>query len=157
MFVPYETTYPQAGWHEQRPVDWWRAVVESTHRLLADAPVDSGDIDCLAISGHSLGCVPLDADGRLLRESTPIWSDKRASNQADGFFEKIDPVKWYRLTGNGFPAAHYTAFKVLWYGDREPDLFRRTKNDHRHKGLHQLSAHRQDCHRLFVRLGHRRV
>ncbi len=127
VFVPYETSYPQTDWHEQRPADWWRAVVDSTHRLLADSPIDSGDIDCLAISGHSLGCVPLDAGGELLRESTPIWSDKRASVQADAFFEKIDPVRWYRLTGNGFPAAHYTAFKVLWYRDHEPDLFRRTK------------------------------
>jgi len=27
-FVSYDTTYPRSGWHEQRPEDWWRAVVE---------------------------------------------------------------------------------------------------------------------------------
>jgi hypothetical protein len=25
-FVPYETIYPRAGWHEQCPMDWWNAV-----------------------------------------------------------------------------------------------------------------------------------
>jgi xylulokinase len=77
----------------------------------------------LAISGHSLGCVPLDAEGRLLRTSTPIWSDKRAVAQTARFFEKIDPTRWYRLTGNGFPPPHYTIFKILWYRDCEPEMF----------------------------------
>ena len=125
VFVPYETAYPQPSWHEQRPMDWWRAVVESTHKLLAGGKVDPGDIECLAISGHSLGCVPLAADGTLLRDSTPIWSDKRPQVQVPRFFEKVDPARWYRLTGNGFPAAHYTVFKIMWYRDEEPALFRR--------------------------------
>ncbi|MEE8452443.1 MAG: FGGY family carbohydrate kinase, partial [Thermoguttaceae bacterium] len=124
-FVPYETHYPQAGWHEQRPTDWWQAVVESTHRLLDCDAVDPAEIECLAISGHSLGCVPLDARGELLRESTPIWSDKRPTTQVPQFFERVDPVQWYRLTGNGFPAPHYTVFKIMWYRDNEPELFSR--------------------------------
>ncbi|HYW78601.1 MAG TPA: FGGY family carbohydrate kinase, partial [Thermoguttaceae bacterium] len=113
-FVPYETLYPQAGWHEQRPGDWWQAVVESTHRLLECDAVDPKQIECLAISGHSLGCVPLDGQGNLLRESTPIWSDKRPTTQVPEFFEKVDPTDWYRTTGNGFPAPHYTVFKIMW-------------------------------------------
>jgi len=125
VFVPYETQYPRAGWHEQRPEDWWRAVVQSTKGLLAEPSVEAGQIECMAISGHSLGCVPLDAEGRLLRESTPIWSDKRPGSQVDEFFEKVDPVRWYRTTGNGFPAPHYTVFKIMWYRDHEPELFGR--------------------------------
>lgn len=124
VFVPYETTYPRAGWHEQRPMDWWRAVVESTNQLLANENVDAQAIECLAISGHSLGCVPLGADGSLLRESTPIWSDKRPNEQVDRFFEKADPAAWYRTTGNGFPAPHYTVFKIMWYRDNEPEMYR---------------------------------
>ena len=125
VFEPYETQYPQAGWHEQRPMDWWEAVVKSTNRLLAEKHVDPSEIECLAISGHSLGCVPLDADGNLLRESTPIWSDKRPTTQLANFFEQIDPDGWYRTTGNGFPAPHYTVFKIMWYRDHEPDMFAR--------------------------------
>ncbi len=124
-FVPYDTEYPQAGWHEQRPAAWWDSVVQSTRRLLAEDAVDPQTIRCLAISGHSLGCVPLDAGGRLLREATPIWSDKRPLGQAERFFERIDPVRWYRRTGNGFPPPHYTLFKILWYRDCEPEMFRR--------------------------------
>jgi xylulokinase len=126
-FVAYETQYPQPGWHEQRPEAWWESVVESTRQLLASTPVDRRSIRALAISGHSLGCVPLDAEGQLLRRWTPIWSDQRPVAQAAGFFERVDPVRWYRLTGNGFPSPHYTLFKILWYRDCEPELFGRIR------------------------------
>lgn len=124
-FVAYPTLYPQPGWHEQRPMDWWNAVVESTSRLLTQSGASAADVDCLAISGHSLGCVPLDSAGELLREATPIWSDKRPLDQARAFFERIDESRWYRMTGNGFPAAHYTVFKAMWYRDHEPEMFRK--------------------------------
>ncbi|MDR2345048.1 MAG: hypothetical protein LBE18_03190, partial [Planctomycetaceae bacterium] len=127
VFEPYETFYPAVGWHEQRPADWWNAVAKSTHRLLTEAKkqgINSEQISCLAISGHSLGCVPLDVDGCLLRETTPIWSDRRADSEASVFFEQLfDSGEWYRRTGNGFPAAHYTLFKILWYKNNEPEMF----------------------------------
>jgi len=124
VFVGYETFYPQASWHEQRPGDWWSVLVAATRQLLDRPCADAAAIRCLAISGHSLGCVPLDRDGRLLCEATPIWSDRRATEQTVPFFQQIDPAQWYRTTGNGFPAAHYTVFKTLWYRDHRPGLFR---------------------------------
>ncbi len=124
-FVPYTTQYPQVGWHEQRPLDWWNAVVESTRALLETSRVDKNDIVCLGISGHSLGAVPVDEDGSLLREETPIWSDIRAQKEAADFFTRVDPDEWYLTTGNGFPAACYTVFKVMWYQRHEPQMWKK--------------------------------
>ncbi len=121
-FVPYKTFYPSAGRHEQRPSDWWDAVVKSTAQLLQDAE-DAGDVECISFSGHSLGAVPIDNNGNVLRELTPIWSDTRAEKQAVDFFKKIDERDWYMTTGNGFPPPCYTVFKVMWYRDNEPDMF----------------------------------
>lgn len=124
-FVPYTTQYPQVGWHEQRPLDWWNAVVESTRQLMQSSGVDENDIACLGISGHSLGAVPVDKDGNLLRATTPIWSDIRAQKEVEDFFSRVDPDEWYLTTGNGFPAACYTIFKVMWYQRNEPEMWRR--------------------------------
>ncbi len=88
-FVPYQTYYPAQGWHEQRPLDWWQAIIESTRQLLQTTNIDKRAIVCCGISGHSLGVVPLDVHGNLLRESTPIWSDTRAAAQAAQFFEQV--------------------------------------------------------------------
>src|SRR6266498_4083715 len=124
-FVPYTTQYPQVGWHEQCPVDWWNAVVESTHRLMTSSGADKEDIVCLGISGHSLGAIPVDKDGNLLREATPIWSDIRAEKEVEDFFSRVDRTAWYLTTGNGFPAACYTIFKVMWYRNHEPEMFQK--------------------------------
>jgi xylulokinase len=124
VFRPYETLYPKPGRHEQRPSDWWDATVDAIRDLLQQTGVDPRSIRCIAISGHSLGCVPLDAEGNLLRQTTPVWSDSRPDVQPDRFFEHIDPISWYRMTGNGFPPPLYTAFKIMWYGDNEPDMYR---------------------------------
>ncbi|HLA80022.1 MAG TPA: FGGY family carbohydrate kinase, partial [Thermoleophilia bacterium] len=124
-FVPYATQYPQLGWHEQRPADWWDAVVSSTRTLLASSGVDKRSIVGLGISGHSLGAVPVDEGGNLLRDTTPIWSDIRAQAEVARFFETIDPDEWYLTTGNGFPAACYTVFKAMWYANHEPEMWGR--------------------------------
>ncbi len=126
-FVPYQTHYPDAGWHEQRPEDWWQAVVASTRELLSKTSVAASDVECLAISGQSLGVVPVDGAGKLLREKTPIWSDTRASRQSAAFFQKVDRRRWYLATGNGFPAECYALFKIMWYRDNEPDMFARVR------------------------------
>lgn len=124
-FVAYTTQYPHVGWHEQSPTDWWNAVVESTRQLMASSGVDKDEIVCLGISGHSLGAVPVDKDGKLLREATPIWSDIRADAEVKEFFSKVDPAAWYLTTGNGFPAACYTIFKVMWYRNHEQEMFQK--------------------------------
>jgi xylulokinase len=126
-FTSYDTEYPSEGWHEQRPADWWRAVVESTRDLFTDGSVARDEIGCFSISGHSLGVVPIDARGGLLREFTPIWSDTRAKAQARAFFEKVDRRTWYMTTGNGFPAECYSVFKIMWYQDTDPEMFRRVR------------------------------
>jgi xylulokinase len=124
-FVSYQTIYPNSGWHEQRPEDWWKAIVASTRTLLQGPRASAADVDCLAISGQSLAVIPLDAKGGLLRDSIPIWSDTRASRQTAEFFKKVNQDRWYMTTGNGFPAECYSVFKIMWYRDNEPDLFSR--------------------------------
>jgi xylulokinase len=125
--VQYETFYPAASRHEQRPLDWWAAVRESIGELLAAPGVDAGSVKAIALSGHSLGCVPLAEDGTLLQELVPIWSDGRAETEAEAFFTRFDRSDWYRKTGNGFPAPLYTIFKIHWLRNHAPDVFARAR------------------------------
>ena len=124
-FISYDTYYPAQGWHEQHPEEWWDAIVKSTRQLIEESGVDKEEITCCGISGHSLGTVCIAEDGTLLNPSTPIWSDGRATSQADAFFEHYDKDKWYMTTGNGFTPAFYTAFKLMWYRDTDPEMFSR--------------------------------
>ena len=124
-FEPYDTYYPKQGLHEQKPMDWWRAVVKSTSILMDKSGVEPARVRSCAVSGHSLGVVPLDSSGALLQDSIPIWSDSRAQEEAKAFFQAIDEDDWYLRTGNGFPAPLYSVFKLMWLKNNQPDLFSR--------------------------------
>ena len=80
-FFSYDTFYSSSGYHEQKPADWWNAIVKSTKLLLERSSVNKNNIECLAVSGHSLGAVPLLENGELLVTSVPIWSDSRAQSR----------------------------------------------------------------------------
>ncbi len=126
VFHAYDTYYPHASWHEQRPQDWWNAVVSSTRALLDSSRAEAESIRCFALSGQSLAVVPLDRAGNLLREYVPIWSDTRPAEQAQRFFEGVNPDEWYLTTGNGFSRETYSVFKIMWFREHEPEMFART-------------------------------
>lgn len=124
-FVPCDTLYPAPGFREQRPEDWWRSLVSSTRDVLGATGADPKDVRALAISGHSLGVVPIGRDHSLLEASVPIWSDGRAGREAAAFFGRVDERAWYLETGAGFPPALYPLFKIMWYRDRFPERYQR--------------------------------
>jgi xylulokinase len=122
----YPTFHPQAQFHEQSPSDWWNGLVASIQGLLGSGSIDGSKVEAIGVSGHSLGCVPIDKSGNLLLEKVPIWSDSRATSETHELFELIPEDDWYLKTGNGFPAALYTVFKVMWLRKNRPAIYART-------------------------------
>ena len=82
----YLTYYPNVDWREQRPSEWIDHIVKGTKELMQE--ISDVEICGVGVSGHSLGALPVDQDGRLLAEQVPIWSDARATKQVEQFFEK---------------------------------------------------------------------
>ena len=122
----YNTHYPGPALHEQRPADWWATMCASTAQLLTKPGVDPERICAVSLSGHSLGCIPVGKDGELLQQQVPIWSDSRATAEAEAFFTRIAETEWYLRTGNGFPPPLYTVFKIMWLKARAPEIFEKT-------------------------------
>lgn len=125
--VEYATTHPRAGWNEQRPQDWWDAVVGSVRTLLATSPQLRLRIVGIAVSGQSLGAVMLDRHDKPLGESTPIWSDTRAGAEAAEYFSRVDEESWYMTTGNGFTPLLYPLFKAMWLRTHQADAWASTR------------------------------
>lgn len=122
----YDTYYPQPGFHEQALDDWWSAVCGAIADLVAQLGQSSSNISAIALSGQSLALIPLDGKGASLTTHVPIWSDTRAQKESADFFSSEDEASWYQRTGNGFPAALYTLFKVMWLRNHQPEVFRNT-------------------------------
>ncbi|MDO5567031.1 MAG: FGGY family carbohydrate kinase, partial [Planctomycetia bacterium] len=98
VFEAVRTRYSRSEFHEQRPQSWWDAVTLSSRTLLDMAgqvnQVTPQEVVAIAIGGHSLGTVPLDAEGNLLLEWTPIWSDGRGLKQAEDYFHIMSYEQW---------------------------------------------------------------
>ena len=127
-FNGYETLYPQPRWAEQRPEDWWKAIVAGTQQVVAKSGIDPKEIAVISLDGHGMGNVPVDKDGKLLRESSMVWFDSRSSDQAASVLDKIGLDAWYRTTGCAFEPAFYSGFKLMWYREHEPEMFAKTSN-----------------------------
>jgi xylulokinase len=123
-FEAYGVEYVQTSWAEQNPEDWWRAICASTQKLLGQAGVAKDALACITFSGQMMGCVPLDQQGRPLRNAI-IWADQRAVAQERWLSERISPEELYRITGHRLSAS-YTICKILWLRDHQPDIYRAT-------------------------------
>lgn len=121
-FRPCDTYYDRTDFREQNPNDWWTMLVECTRELL-QGEIPASRIACIAVSGHSLGIVPIGKEG-LLSKRVPIWSDSRAGAEAEQFFRSVEEKDWYLTTGNGFPAPLYSVFKLMWVKEHQPEVYR---------------------------------
>src|SRR5688572_19124244 len=72
----YPTLYPQPGWAEQRPSDWWSALVDAIRGCMAKSNVDSARVVALAIDAPC-DILLTDASGTPLTDSL-MWMDLRA-------------------------------------------------------------------------------
>lgn len=120
--VPYETRYPRPGWAEQSPDDWLRALAECSQRLWAKAGEEAAArVMVVGLSGHMMGAVAVDAEGRPLRPAI-LHSDVRATPLVEAFTARMTAQAFYDLTGQPLDP-HYTVFKVLWLAKEEPGVF----------------------------------
>jgi xylulokinase len=120
-FAAYETLYPHAGWAEQRPQDWWRALCLSTRGLLRDSGVGPNEVACVAFSGQMMGAVAVDNDANPIRNAI-IWADQRAVSQVERVARRVDPRHVYSVTGHRLSPS-YSAAKILWLKDAEPQSY----------------------------------
>ena len=82
--LPYGTLVPKTGYAEQNPQDWWDGIVKTTRMLAEKHPEAIKNIAAIGVSGHMLGCIPVDRDGKALYNAM-IHSDSRAAKQYERY------------------------------------------------------------------------
>ena len=120
----YQTTYPRPNWAEQNPAEWRQAMLGCTRRLIDQLPVSPAHIAAISFSGHMQGALMVDREGVPLRPAI-IWADQRAIHAADSMRQICGEESVYQLTGHRISPA-YTAAKVLWIKENQPDVYRHT-------------------------------
>ena len=117
----YPLFFPHPGWSEQKPEDWLTAVKEGIKELTANC--DKTQVAGIGAGGQMHGLVALDADDMVLRPAI-LWNDGRCQEETDYLNNEIGKEKLTEYTGN-IAFAGFTAPKILWMRNHEPELFAR--------------------------------
>ena len=98
--VPYATTYPQVGWAEQNPDDWWACLGEACRRVTSAAftekKVNKKDIVGLCVDTTACSVVVLDSKNRPLRNCL-LWCDARSASQCQQILHEAKGLTSYIL------------------------------------------------------------
>ena len=121
-FEPYKTYFPNPGWAEQEPLDWWKAVTRTTRLLLEQTGVSPKDVLCITYSTQMLGIIPMDLKEGVLRRAI-IWLDNRAGEQAERMMRKFLGPRVFALIAGTTLCGKDGMPKLLWLKKEEPSVY----------------------------------
>lgn len=115
----YPLSFPHPGWSEQSPEDWWKQSVAGLKELTKD--FDRTKIGGISFGGQMHGLVVLDENDNVIRPAI-LWNDGRTGKEVDYLNNVIGKDKLSAYTAN-IAFAGFTAPKLLWMKENEPELF----------------------------------
>ncbi len=118
---PLTLQRPAPGNSEQDPAAWWDATVRALVALRGRAPGAWDRVAAIGLSGQMHGAVLLDGDGQVLRPAI-LWNDGRSAVQCEELLRRCPELP--AIAGN-LAMPGFTAPKLLWVAEHEPEIFRR--------------------------------
>lgn len=117
----YPISFPKPGWSEQNPYDWYTQSIEGVKELLEGT--DKSQVAGISFGGQMHGLVALDAKDEVIRPAL-LWNDGRTTEECDYLNNVIGKEKLSEYTAN-ISFTGFTAPKVLWIKNKEPENFAR--------------------------------
>lgn len=115
----YPLYFPQCGWSEQRPEDWFVQSMAGIRELTEGCRKE--EIAGISFGGQMHGLVTLDKNDRVIRPAI-LWNDGRTGEETDYLNQAIGKEKLSDYTAN-IAFAGFTAPKLLWLKKHEPENF----------------------------------
>lgn len=112
----------QEGWAEQDPNLWWDYVCKGTKEVIRQAKIDARQVIGIGIAYQMHGLVVVDENGQSLRNAI-IWCDSRAVEIGDRAYKELGNDYCHKHLLNS--PANFTASKLKWVRENEPELFRK--------------------------------
>ncbi|MBR5761284.1 MAG: xylulokinase, partial [Lachnospiraceae bacterium] len=115
----YPLYFPNPGWSEQKPEDWYEQSMAGLKELTKD--IDKSKVRGISFGGQMHGLVILDKDDNVIRPAI-LWNDGRTTEECDYLNNVIGKDKLSQYTAN-ISFTGFTAPKVLWVKNKEPENF----------------------------------
>jgi xylulokinase len=121
--APLTNERPQPNWSEQAPSQWIFATTQALQVLRGRHGAAWASIRAIGLSGQMHGAVLLDEADQPLRPAI-LWNDGRSAAQC---VELVCAVPDFYERSANLAMPGFTAPKLLWVRQHEPDLFARTR------------------------------
>lgn len=115
----YPLYFPNPGWSEQNPQDWFDQSMEGIKELLAGYPKE--EVAGISFGGQMHGLVVLDEQDQVIRPAI-LWNDGRTGKETEYLNQVIGKERLSEYTAN-IAFAGFTAPKILWMKEHEPENF----------------------------------
>ena len=119
----YHLYFPNPGWSEQRPEDWYDKSIEGMKELIKG--FDADKVAGISFGGQMHGLVILDENDKVIRPAI-LWNDGRTIEENDYLNNVIGKDKLSSYTAN-ISFTGFTAPKILWVKNKEPENFARIR------------------------------
>jgi xylulokinase len=112
---------PRPLWSEQDPENWWQAVCRAMDALKRSHARELSAVEGIGLAGQMHGATLLDAADQVLRPAI-LWNDGRSGEACRELERRLPEV--HEITGN-LVMPGFTAPKLLWVAEHEPEIFGR--------------------------------
>lgn len=119
-----KTKISSGGGSRQDAGVWLQCVVEGVRSLTEKFPDQAAGIAGIAATGHMMGCLPVDRDGKPLFDHM-LHSDTSARHEAEMINELIGSENFYQMTGNILNGSSVLP-KIIWFRNNHPELYKQT-------------------------------
>ncbi|WP_434797335.1 xylulokinase [Terrisporobacter vanillatitrophus] len=119
----YPLYFPNPGWSEQNPEDWYAQTMVGLKELIKD--IDKSQVAGISFGGQMHGLVILDENDDVIRPAL-LWNDGRTKEECDYLNEVIGKETLSKYTAN-ISFTGFTAPKILWVKNKEPENFAKIK------------------------------
>lgn len=120
----YRVHYPEPGFVEQDPMEWWNAVTAAIRKITETGKIRPKDIAGIGVDGQSWSAIPVDREGNVLY-NTPIWMDTRSKDICSELINRVGFERIFHVSGNSLEPTYSTP-KIIWFKRHKPEVYSKT-------------------------------
>jgi xylulokinase len=120
----YHVNFPREGFVEEDPMDWWNAIISTTHEIMNKSGIPVSDVKGMVFATQAVGVIPMGDDGKVMHPAI-IWLDSRADEEANEIVQMMGgPEVCESLMGTTFSGKDSLP-KVRWLMKNKPEMFKK--------------------------------
>ncbi|MCG8309526.1 MAG: FGGY-family carbohydrate kinase [Cytophagales bacterium] len=122
----YRFSYPNPGWVEQDPEDYWKAIVQSTKTIVSISKIPASELIGIVFTTQAMGIIPIDKENNILNHNIS-WVDGRAEKQAEKLMNRFLGRKAFKALVGIEITGKDVIPKLMWLKEHKPELYKNTE------------------------------